>query len=138
MKTSLQPYSHSLLVGLGGFILGGIIGALATYIIFSSGVLSIVVNLVSPGQPFLRYLFGIVLAFIGIGLGGAVDGLVCGYTLHLIDQEGSNKRYLLGGAFSTGISQAILVIPILQFISMVSIYNVGLKTIQLLSLSYLL
>src|SRR4030042_3305910 len=125
MKTSLQPYSHSLLVGLGGFILGGIIGALATYIIFSSGVLSIVVNLVSPGQPFLRYLFGIVLAFIGIGLGGTVDGLVCGYTLHLIDQEGSYRRYLLGGAFSTGISQAILVIPILLFISLVSIYNVG-------------
>ena len=125
MKTSPQSYSRSLWVGLGGFILGGIIGALASYFIFSSGVLSIVVNLVSPGQPFVQYLFGVVLAFIGIGLGGAIDGLVCGYTLHLIDREGNYKRYLLGGAFSTGISQAILVIPILLFISLLSIYNVG-------------
>lgn len=125
MKRNPQSYSRSLWVGLSGFILGGIIGALASYIIFSSGVLSIVVNLVSPGQPFIRYLFGIVLAFIGIGLGGVVDGLVCGYTLHLIDQQGSYKRYLLGGAFSTGISQAILVIPILLFISLISIYNIG-------------
>ena len=45
--------------------------------------------------------------------------------MHLVDQEGRKDRYLLGGAFSTGISQGILVIPILLFISLVSIYNVG-------------
>ena len=125
MKMPSQSYTRSFWIGLIGFILGGTIGALATYIIFTTGVMSLVVNFVSSEQPFIRYLFGIVLAFIGIGLGGTVDGLVCGYTLHLIDQEGSNKRYLLGGAFSTGISQGILVIPILLFISLVSIYNVG-------------
>jgi phosphatidylserine/phosphatidylglycerophosphate/cardiolipin synthase-like enzyme/MFS family permease len=125
MITSRRSYSRSIRVGLGGFILGGIIGALATYLIFSSGTLSIAVNLISQDQPFVQYLFGIVLAFLGIGMGGAIDGLICGYTLHLIDPEGSEKRYLLGGAFSTGISQAILVIPILLFISLLSIYNVG-------------
>jgi len=125
MKTAQLSYSRSFRIGLLGFILGGIIGALSTYLVFSSGVLTLVVELVSPGQPFLRYLFGIVLAFFGIGLGGAIDGLVCGYTLYLIDQAGSRPRYLLGGAFSTGISQGILVIPIMLFISLVSIYNVG-------------
>jgi hypothetical protein len=125
MKTAQLSYSRSFWIGLLGFILGGIIGALSTYLLFSSGVLTLVVELVSPGQPFLRYLFGIILAFFGIGLGGAIDGLVCGYTLYLIDRAGSRPRYLLGGAFSTGISQGILVIPIMLFISLVSIYNVG-------------
>lgn len=125
MKMLLQSYTRNFWVGLIGFILGGTIGALATYIIFTTGVMSIVVNFVSSEQPFVRYLFGIVLAFIGIGFGGAIDGLVCGYTLHLVDREGRRGRYLLGGAFSAGISQGILVIPILLFISLVSIYNVG-------------
>jgi phosphatidylserine/phosphatidylglycerophosphate/cardiolipin synthase-like enzyme len=125
MKIPEQSYTHGFGLGLLGFILGGMIGALTTYIIFNSGVMSIVVNFVSPEQPFVRYLFGVVLAFIGISVGGAIEGLVCGYTLHRIDREGSIKRYLLGGAFSTGISQGILVIPILLFISLVSIYNVG-------------
>ena len=125
MNTLSQSYTRNFWVGLIGFILGGTIGALATYIIFTTGVMSIVVNFVSSEQPFVRYLFGIVLAFIGIGFGGAIDGLVCGYTLHLVDREGRRGRYLLGGAFSAGISQGILVIPILLFISLVSIYNVG-------------
>jgi len=77
MKTLSLSYTRNFWVGLIGFILGGTIGTLATYIIFTTGVMSIVVNFVSSEQPFVRYLFGIVLAFIGIGLGGAIDGLVC-------------------------------------------------------------
>jgi len=123
--TAQRTYSRSFWIGLVGFMLGGVIGAVATYILFTSGILTVVVELVSPGQPFVRYLFGIILAFLGIGLGGAIDGLVCGYSLHLVDRAGSRTRYLVGGAFSTGISQGILVIPIMLFISLVSIYNVG-------------
>ena len=125
MQTAPLSYARSFWIGLFGFVLGGIIGALSTYLLFSSGVLTLVVDLVSPGQPFLRYLFGIILAFVGISLGGAVDGLICGYTLNFIDREGNRTRYLLGGTFATGISQGILVIPIMLFISLVSIYNVG-------------
>jgi hypothetical protein len=72
MKKSLQPYSSRFWVGLAGFSTGGIIGALVTFFIFNSGLLSIVVEMVSPGQPYLRLLFGILLAFVGIGFGGAI------------------------------------------------------------------
>jgi hypothetical protein len=114
-----------LWVGLGGFILAAITGILATVILFASGLLSLLLRLVPPEQPLVHLLLGIILVFVGLGLGGATGGLVRGYTLHLIDSQGSHRRYLLGGAFSTGISQAILVVPIMLFISLVSIYNVG-------------
>ena len=125
MKTSPHTYSRSFLVGLVGFLLGGIVSALATFIIFRSGLLSILTNLVPEEQTLIRLLWGIFLIFIGVGLGGAVGGLVRGYTLHQIDQEGNQKRYLWGGAYSTWISQGILVVPILLLIGLISLYNNG-------------
>lgn len=125
MKTSPSSYSRNFWVGLAGFILAGITGILATYILFASGVASLILKLVPEDQPYVRLLLGIILAFVGLGLGGALGGLVRGYTLHLIDREGSRRRYFLGGAFSTGISQGILVIPLLLLISLVSMYNAG-------------
>ncbi len=125
MKISSPSYSRNFWVGLAGFILGGITGIVATYILFASGVLSLILKLVPEDQPFVRLLLGIILVFVGLGLGGALGGLVRGYTLHQIDPEGSRRRYLLGGAFSTGISQGILVIPLLLLISLVSMYNAG-------------
>jgi hypothetical protein len=129
MKKNLQPYAHNFWVGLSGFSVGGIIGALATFIIFNAGLMSLVSELTSAGQAYARLLVGILIAFAGIALGGAIDGLICGYTLYKIDPEGNQKRYLLGGAYSMGISQGILVIPILVFISLLNIYNVGSQTI---------
>jgi hypothetical protein len=123
MKTTLPSYSRGFWVGLAGFIVGGITGIIATYILFATGWLSLILKLVPEDQPFVRLLTGIILAFVGLGLGGAVGGLVRGYTLHRIDPAGSRRRYLLGGAFSTGISQGILVIPVLLLISLVGMYN---------------
>ena len=125
MQASPRSYSRSFWIGLAGFILGGIISALATYIIFASGIMSLILKLVPADQSLVRLVLGIVLAFVGIGLGGAVGGLVRGHSLHLIDLQGSQKRYLLGGAYSTWISQGILVVPIMLLISLISLYNNG-------------
>ncbi len=125
METSPHTYSRSFWFGLVGFILGGIASALATYLIFASGIISIILKLVPAEQSFVRLVMGIVLAFVGVGFGGAVGGLVRGYTLHQIDRMGSQKRYLWGGAYSTWISQGILVIPILLVIGLISLYNNG-------------
>lgn len=125
MNTFTQSYSRSFWVGLVGFILGGIASALATYLLFASRVPSFIIGLFPPEQSFVRLLAGILLVFFGVGLGGAIGGLVRGYALSLIDPGGSPKRYLLGGAFSTGTSQGILVVPILLVISLVNLYNDG-------------
>jgi hypothetical protein len=81
MKKNLNPYIRNAWRGLSGFCLGGIVGALVTFLIFNAGLLSILVEMVSPDQVYPRFSWGIFLAFIGIGLGGAVAGLICGYSL---------------------------------------------------------
>ncbi len=119
---------RSFLTGLGGFILAGIVSNLAVFLIFASGLLSFLIRLVPEEQPLVRLLTGVILVFVGIGLGGAIGGLVRGYFLHRIDPQASQRRYLAGGAFAGGISYGILVIPTLLFISLVSMYNVGAQT----------
>jgi MFS family permease len=125
MKPSSSTTSRNFLIGLAGFIAGGMVGILGTYLLFASGVLPLILKLVPENQPLVRLLLGIILAFVGLGLGGALGGLVRGYTLHQIDRSGSRRRYLWGGAFSSGVTQGVLVIPLLLLISLVSLYNAG-------------
>ena len=116
---------RSFWIGLGGFILGGIVSALATFIILRSGLPGLIINLIPEEQSFIRLVWGILIIFIAVGLGGAVGGLVRGYSLHQIDRLGSQKRYLWGGAYSTWISQGILVVLVLLLIGLISLYNNG-------------
>ena len=125
MESSPQSYSRSFWIGLLGFILGGIISALATFIILRSGVPGLIINLIPEEQSFIRLVWGILIVFIAVGLGGAVGGLVRGYSLHQIDRMGSQKRYLWGGAYSTWVSQGILVVFVLLLIGLISLYNNG-------------
>ncbi len=125
MEPTTPSYSRSLTIGLVGFILGGIVSALATFIILRSGLPGLIINLIPEEQSFIRLVWGIVIVFITVGLGGAVGGLVRGYSLHQIDRLGSQKRYLWGGAYSTWISQGILVVLVLLLIGLISLYNNG-------------
>lgn len=124
----MNSYRRSFLIGLGGFIIAGIVSNLATLLVFASGLLSFLIKMIPEGQPLVRILSGVMLAFIGIGIGGAAGGAVRGYFLQRIDYQGSRSRYVTAGAFANGIAHGILVIPILLFISLVSIYNIGSST----------
>ncbi len=121
-KSSLQS---AFLTGLLGFVLATAAGFLTSYLLFKTGFLRLLLNLVPEDQPLVRLLLGLFLIFVGIGLGGAVNGFLRGHTLHLIDRGGSRKRYLLGGAFAYGISQGMLLIPMLLLIAIIGIYNSG-------------
>jgi phosphatidylserine/phosphatidylglycerophosphate/cardiolipin synthase-like enzyme/MFS family permease len=125
MKTSSQSYSRNFWIGLAGFILGGIACALATYLLFASRVPTWIINLIPEEQPLVQLLTGILLLFFLVGAGGAIGGLVRGYSLSLVDPAGNPRRYLLGGAFSMGISQGILVAPIMLLSGIISLYNNG-------------
>ena len=69
MESTTQSYSRSFWIGLVGFILGGIVSALATFIIFRSGLPSLIINLVPEEQSFIRLVWGILLIFIGCRVG---------------------------------------------------------------------
>ena len=120
-----KVHLHPLLTGLVGFILATAIGFLTSYLLFKTGLLQLLLNLVPEDQPLVRVLLSLFLVFVGMGLGGAVNGVLRGYTLHLIDRGGSRRRYLLGGAFAYGISQGVLLIPMLLLIAIIGKYNPG-------------
>jgi hypothetical protein len=121
----MNSYRRSFLIGLGGFVIALLISNLATLLVFASGLLSFLINFVPEGQPLIRILRGVMLAFIGIGIGGAAGGAVRGYFLQRVDYQGSRSRYVTAGAFTNGSAHGILVIPTQLFIGLVSIYNVG-------------
>jgi phosphatidylserine/phosphatidylglycerophosphate/cardiolipin synthase-like enzyme len=125
MESTKLSFFRSFWIGLVGFIAGGIASALATFIILRSGLPGLIINLIPEEQSFIRLVWGILIVFIAVGLGGAVGGLVRGYALHQIDRMGSQKRYLWGGAYSTWISQGILVVFVLLLIGLISLYNNG-------------
>jgi hypothetical protein len=85
----------------------------------------LLVSLVPEGQPLVRLYTAIVLTFLGVGLAGAVYGLLCGLAIHRIDPQGSRRRYLLGGAFAYGVSYAVLLIPLLFMTALFAKYNLG-------------
>jgi len=122
-KKSFQP--TPFLTGLVGFVLATATGFLTTYLLFQTGLLRLLLNLAPENQPLVRVLLNLFLIFVGVGLGGAVNGVLRGYTLHRIDRGGSRRRYLLGGAFAYGISQGVLLIPMLLLIAIIGKYNQG-------------
>ena len=121
-KISHRP---AFLTGLVGFILATAAGFLTSYLLFKTGALRLILNLVPEDQPLVRLLLSLFLIFVGVGVGGAVNGFLRGYTLHLIDKGGSRRRYLVGGAFTYGISQGVLLIPMLLLIAIIGKYNQG-------------
>ena len=111
--------------GLAGFFLAALFGILAGYLFFRLGIYRWLIELVPQDQPLVRLVAAILLSFLGVGLAGAVYGILTGATLHRIDPGGSRRRYMLGGAFAYGITYAILLIPLLLLLSLFSQYNQG-------------
>jgi len=73
----------------------------------------------------VRLFFGILLAFVIIGLGGAITGVVNGVAINRIDTGGERRRYLIGAGYAYGVGQGMLIIPVLLLISLIGIYNNG-------------
>lgn len=76
----------------------------------------------------MRLFFGLLLAFVIIGLGGAVTGVFNGMAFNRIDLGGNRRHYMFGGGCAFGIGQGILIIPVLLLISLIGIYNNGTNT----------
>ena len=111
------------ITGVIGFWLGGILGNFATYLIAISGAVGWILGFIPQNQPFLRLLFAILLAFVTVGVGGAVTGVFNGWALNRIDTGGDRRHLMVGAGYAYGVGQGILLIPILLLISMIALYN---------------
>ena len=120
-KTALNVF----FTGMLGFLLASLVGIFGTYLVFKLNLFRPLLNSIPEEQPLIRLYAGIVFAFLGVGIGGGINGLLRGYTLHSIDSQGSRRRYLLGGAFAYGISGGVLLIPVLLILTLLSQYNPG-------------
>ena len=106
MKTK-NPKLQDILVGIIGFILGGIAGNIFTYLLILSGFASWVVGLIPENQTFVRILGAILTAFLVVALGGAFTGVINGLAILRIDQQANKRRTLFGFGYAFGIGQGI-------------------------------
>ena len=125
MKIFRNTALNVFLTGLIGFLLASLAGIFSTYLIYKLNLFRPLLNSIPEDQPLIRLYTGIVFVFLGVGIGGAINGLMRGYVLHSIDAQGSQRRYLLGGAFAYGISGGVLLIPVLLILTLLSQYNPG-------------
>jgi phosphatidylserine/phosphatidylglycerophosphate/cardiolipin synthase-like enzyme/MFS family permease len=125
MRISRNTALNIFLTGMISFLVASFAGIFSTYLVFKLNLLRPLLNLIPEDQPLIRLYAGIVLAFLGVAIGGAINGLLRGYTLSTIDSKGSQRRYLFGGAFAYGISGGILLIPVLLLLALLSQYNPG-------------
>lgn len=119
---------QNIMTGVVGFSLGGILGNFFTYLIVISGIFSRMLNMIPESQPLVRLFTAITSAFIIIGLGGAVTGMINGLSLIRIDREAVRGHYIFGSGYAFAIVQGILVIPIMLSISLISFYNNAPRT----------
>lgn len=120
--------SRSVITGVVGFWLGGILGNFATFLIIISGSVGWILAFLPEEQSLVRLLFAIVLAFVTVGLGGVVTGVFNGWALNRIDTGSDLRQLLVGAGYAYGVSQGILLIPMLLVISLIALYNNGSKS----------
>jgi hypothetical protein len=105
--------TRSAITGVIGFWLGSILGNIFTYLIAISGIVGWIVGFIPQEQILVRLLFAIVLAFLTVGLGGAVAGVFNGWALNRIDTGGDRRRFMVGAGYAYAVGHGILLIPIM-------------------------
>ncbi len=119
--------TRSAVTGVIGFWLGSILGNIFTYLVAISGIVGWIVGFVPQEQILVRLLFAIALAFLTVGLGGAVAGVFNGWVLNRIDTGGDRRHFLVGAGYAYFVGHGILLIPIILVISLLGLYNNGPK-----------
>jgi phosphatidylserine/phosphatidylglycerophosphate/cardiolipin synthase-like enzyme len=126
MERKETHFPRSILLGGLAFGLGGVIGYFALYLLIRSQLLSYPLNLVPEGQSLVLLISTIVLLIIGIGITTGIGGTIGGYSLSFIDPIYPRGKYIWRTAISAGVSQAILILPLILLIAIIALYNNGL------------
>lgn len=126
MERKETHFPRSIFVGGLAFGLGAVIGYFALFLLIRSQILSIPLNLIPEGQSLVLLLSTIVMLVIGIGITTGIGGAIGGYALSSIDPIYSRRKYIWRTGISAGLTQAILILPLILLLSIIALYNNGL------------
>ena len=128
MERKETNYLKSILISGLGFGLGGVIGNFALFLMVRSQVLNWPLNFVPEDQSLVLLLTTIVVIILGIGVTTGLGGAVGGYVLSIIDPIFPRRKYIWRTAIATGVTEALLIIPLLLFTVILALYNNGLDS----------
>jgi hypothetical protein len=126
MERKETHFGRSILFGGLAFGLGGAIGYFALYLMIRSQLLNYPLRLVPEGQPLVLLLSTIVLLIIGIGITTGAGGAIGGYALSSIDPIYPRRKYIWRTAIAAGVTQSILILPLILLVAIIALYNNGL------------
>jgi len=126
MERKETNFWKSILISGLGFGVGGVIGNFALYLLIRSELLNWPLDLIPEGQSFVLLLTAIVVIILGVGLTTGIGGAIGGYVLSIIDPIYARRKYIWRTAIATGLTEALLIIPLILFTAILALYNNGL------------
>lgn len=126
MQRKETHFPRSILLGGLAFGIGGLAGYLSFYLLIRSQLLNYPLQLLPEGQVFVLLLSTITLLIIGIGITTGIGGAIGGYALSSIDPIYPRSKYIWRTAIAAGVTQAVLILPLILFISIIALYNNGI------------
>ena len=126
MERKETHYLKSILLAGLGFGVGGVVGNFLLLLLVRSQLLRQPLSLIPEGQPLVLLLAAITLTLLGVGIATGLGGAIGGFVLSVIDPIYPRNKYLWRTAIATGLSEMLLIIPIILLIAILGIYNNGL------------
>lgn len=126
MKRKETNYLKSILLSGLGFGFGGVIGNIGLYFLVRSQLLRWPLELVPEDQRLVLLITAIVLIILGAVVTTGIGGAVAGYVVSVIDPIFPRRKYLWRTAIATGLTEGLLIIPLLLFTAVLALYNNGL------------
>jgi phosphatidylserine/phosphatidylglycerophosphate/cardiolipin synthase-like enzyme len=102
---------------------GMALGFFLTYVLVQSPIIRAVAGFLPDSQPFIQLLFGIFLFLGALGLGGALMGVLGGHAISRFSRATSEGAFEWRGALSFFIAQALMALPALAIVAIVSFFN---------------
>ena len=102
---------------------GMALGFLLTFFLLISPAIRWLTGLLDPLQLFLQILFGLLLIFVTVGLGGAAGGSWAGAAISSFSEDTTRSKFIVRGAISFGIAHALMFIPAVALVALTSFFN---------------
>lgn len=117
---------RSIGISAVGFGLGGVIGNFSLYLLIRSNILRWPLELIPEDQTLVVLISAIVLVVLGIAVTTGIGGAIGGLALSMIDPILSRSKYIWRTAISAGVTEGILILPLLLLTAILALYNNGL------------
>lgn len=126
MERKETNYLKSIFLSCLGFGIGGVIGNFVLFLLIRSQILNWPLNFIPEGQALVLLLSTIVLVVLGVGITTGIGGALGGYVLSIIDPIFPRRKYIWRTAIAAGVTEGLLIIPLILFAVILALYNNGL------------